>query len=81
MNKANGPDGITYEMLKHGGTELHLELLRLANEILYEEIDIPDDWSIGDIVSIYKGKGKLTEMRYQRGITLTSCIMKGLEQE
>ena len=80
MNKANGPDGITYEMLKHGGTELHLELLRLANEILYEEIDIPDDWSIGDIISIYKGKGKLTEMRFQRGITLTSCIMKVIEK-
>ena len=79
-NKAHGPDGITYEMLKYGGMTLWQELLRLCNQILFEEDDIPEDWTKGDIISIFKGKGKITKMMYQRGITLTSCIMKVIEK-
>ena len=80
MNKAHGPDGITNEMIKHGGMELYQEFLRLSNEMLFEEIETPEDWDIGDIVSIYKGKGKQTQMKFQRGITLTSCLMKVVEK-
>ena len=80
MNKAHGPDGITYEMIKHGGEELHELILRIANQILFEEVETPEDWDFGDIISIYKGKGKKTQMKFQRGLTLTSCIMKVVEK-
>jgi hypothetical protein len=80
MNKAHGPDGITYEMIKFGGKKLHQAILRIANEILFEEVETPEDWDFGDIISIFKGKGKKTQMKFQRGLTMTSCIMKIVEK-
>ena len=73
-------DGITNEMLKHGGVALKREIIQVCNEILFEREEQPNDWRMGEIISIFKGKGKKTHMKYQRGITLTSCILKLIER-
>ena len=78
-NKAPGPDGITNEMLKHGGVALKREI-QVCNEILFEREEQPNDWRMGEIISIFKGNGRKTQMKYQRGITLTSCILKLIER-
>lgn len=36
MNKAHGPDGITYEMIKNGGTELHSIYQKSFNVKLFQ---------------------------------------------
>ena len=79
-NKAPGPDGITNEMLKHGGVALKREIIQVCNEILFEREEQPNYWRMGEIISIFKGNGKKTQMKYQRGITLTSCILKLIER-
>ena len=79
-NKAPGPDGITNEMIKEGKEELKGILLKLFNEMLQNNEKVPKQWKLGDIISIYKGKGERTEMKYQRGLSLTSCVLKCLEK-
>ena len=79
-NKAPVPDGITNEMIKEGKEELKGILLKLFNEMLQNNEKVPKQWKLGDIISIYKGKGECTEMKYQRGLSLTSCVLKCLEK-
>ena len=67
-------------MIKYGDKQLNESLLKIFNEVLSNEIECPMEWKIGDIISIYKGKGNKNKMECQRGITLTSCILKTLEK-
>ena len=80
LNKATGPDEISNEMIKHGDKLLKKSILKIFNEVMNNERECPMDWKIGDIISIYKGKGNKNKMEFQRGITLTSCILKTLEK-
>ena len=67
-------------MIKEGKEELKGILLKLFNEMLQNNEKIPKQWKLGDIISIYKGKGERTEMKYQRGPSLASCVLKCLEK-
>ena len=80
LNKAAGPDEITNEMIKYGDNILNESLLKVFNEIFDMDITRPEEWKLGDIISIFKGKGQRSKMKCQRGITLTSCILKILER-
>ena len=44
-----------------------------------KKIEFPTSWELGDIISFFKGKGDPYDMVSQRGITLTSCVLKILE--
>ena len=71
---------LTNEMIKEGKEELKGILLKLFNEMLQNNEKVPKQWKLGDIISIYKGKGERTEMKYKRGLSLTSCVLKCLEK-
>ena len=63
------------------GKELLIEpLTEVFNMILNNEEKIPRSWRVGDIVSIYKGKGSKHDLKNQRGISLTSAVLKCLEK-
>ena len=55
-------------------------LTSVFNYMLENKDMLPPQWALGDIVSIYKGKGARKEMKNQRGLTLTSCVLKCLEK-
>ncbi|OLP75477.1 hypothetical protein AK812_SmicGene44714, partial [Symbiodinium microadriaticum] len=60
-NKAPGPDGITNELYGLLDTEGELNLLQLYNDILTTP-QIPDEWYLATVVSIFKGKGSDTDV-------------------
>ena len=78
--KASGPDQITNEMLKEGKYLIKNELTEIFNQIKENKEEMPDTWSLGDIISIYKGKGRMEDLRNQRGLTLNSAILKCIEK-
>ena len=78
-NKAPGPDQITNEMMKEGKDLIKEELCEIMNKIKENKIEILKTWELGDIISFFKGKGDPYNLTYQRGITLTSTVLKILE--
>ena len=78
-NGAPGPDEITNMMLKSSKDIIRPSLTEIVNGIKENEIEFPVSWELGDIISFFKGKGDPYDMMYQRGITLTSCVLKVLE--
>ena len=77
--KTPGPDEIINEMLKEGKDDIKKLLCKLMNGMKEKTVDIPRNWKLGDLISFYKGKGDSLDMVCQRGITLTSTILKLLE--
>ena len=73
--KSPGPDGIPAEVLKNGGTQLHLALLDLYNRCLHTG-RVPQDFRDALIVTIYKKKGDRSECGNHRGISLLSIVGK-----
>ena len=64
----------------HEGKDICLEMLRHSfNSIKENREDFPSSWELGEIISFYKGKGDPYAMCCQRGITLTSAVLKILE--
>jgi hypothetical protein len=49
--------------------------VKLFNIILDTGI-VPDTWSLGIMVAIYKNKGSKSDPEMYRGITLNSCFSK-----
>ena len=78
-NGAPGPDQITNMMLKSCNGIIRPSLTEIVNDIKEDELEFPESWELGDIISFFKGKGDPYDMMYQRGITLTSCVLKILE--
>ena len=80
-NKAPGPDGIRYELIKEGMKipKFRMLTLRIFNQILESGIK-PEEWSLGSIISLYKGKGDIYDVKSQRGITLTDTLLKFFEK-
>jgi hypothetical protein len=58
-----------------------LEIYRntIDNILCYKE-PIPEEWKMGNIITIYKGKGKKGQMKNERGITLSSNLGKFAER-
>ena len=78
-HKCPGRDEITNEMLKSAGKELKKSLLKMFNWFWIEE-KIPDELLKLNIKTLYKGKGKTSQLTNHRGIFLGSEIMKMYEK-
>ena len=75
MNKASGPDGIRNEFLRNLPNNLIELFSHFFNKILDTGL-IPEEWSVGIILPLYKKKGPQTDPSNYRGITLLSCLGK-----
>ncbi|CAH2105470.1 unnamed protein product [Euphydryas editha] len=73
-DKSPGPDGITNEVLKHGGSILSKSLSSLFNRILHTAT-IPSQWSHSNIILIYK-KGNPRNISNYRPISLLPSLYK-----
>ena len=68
--KAEGPSGITAEMLKATGPD-GVEMLRQLGEHTFNGDPIPTDWEESIILNLYKGKGDALDRGNYRGLKLT----------
>ncbi len=66
-------------MIIEGGEEMVKSVWLLFKEIL-SKMEIPNQWEEVRVKSIYKNKGKKSEMKNRRGIFLTSVLGKLLEK-
>ncbi|GBO31551.1 putative RNA-directed DNA polymerase from transposon X-element [Araneus ventricosus] len=74
-----GPDGITYNMLRHLNTTSLSHLIILFNRIWTEQKD-PSQWHEATVIPILKpGKVPSNPLNY-RPIALTSCLCKTFER-
>ena len=73
--KAAGVDDVKNEYIKHSIDKLGDAYLALFNKVI-ETGNVPDEWGIGLIKPLYKGKGNVHDCDNYRGITLLSCIGK-----
>jgi len=71
--KSSGPGNIPVELLKHGPEVMIEEITDIFNECFINGQDIPTDWNMAFISSIYK-KGNRQECGNYRGISVTSSI-------
>ena len=78
-NGAPGPDEITNLMLKNSVEIIKPALTDVMNAIKESDEEFPTSWELGDIISFFKGTGDPFGMLFQRGITLTSCVLKTFE--
>jgi hypothetical protein len=67
-------DQILAEMIQTGGTTLKSEIRKLINSIWNKE-ELPDQWKVAIIVSIYK-KGDETDCSNYHGISMLSILYK-----
>ena len=68
-------DNVLNEHLKYSKDAMLPIYCKLFNLILNTGI-IPEAWSKGTILSIYKNKGDINDPDNQRGITILSCFGK-----
>ena len=73
--KACSTDMILNEFIKSTFDKMKEIYVGLFNRILNEG-QIPESWTIGMIVPIYKNKGEKDDFNSYRGITLLSCLGK-----
>ena len=78
-NKAPDPDEITNKMLREGKELIKERLSEVMNGMKENNMEIPENWKVGEIISFYKGKGDYLDLSCQRGISLTSTVLKLLE--
>ena len=77
--KATGPDKIPNEAIIEANDITNEILRHHLNKILTSQ-KIPDEWQHGEIIRLYKGKGKKGMCSNERGITLASNIGKLFER-
>ena len=77
--KATGPDKIPNEAIIEANETTNEILRHQLNKILTNQ-QIPDEWQHGEIIRLYKGKGKKGMCSNERGITLASNIGKLFER-
>ena len=73
--KAAGPDCLINEFFKCSSSVTSKLLMKMFNVILVSGY-LPDSWSSGWIVPIYKNKGSKIDPNNYRGISLINCICK-----
>ena len=74
-NKSAGADYVINEFLKNCPLNLVEQIVKIYNLIL-QTGHVPEEWSIGLIVPIFKKKGSKLDVNNYRGITLLSCLGK-----
>ncbi|GFT99339.1 probable RNA-directed DNA polymerase from transposon X-element [Trichonephila clavipes] len=78
-NTSPGPDGISYELLRHLNEDSLVSLLYLFNRIWREQV-YPTQWQEAIVIPILRpGKDPKNPLSY-RPIALTSCLCKTLER-
>lgn len=78
-NKSCGPDEMPNEIFIEANTQTLEVFRKIFNKILSSN-NIPDQWQIGDITRLYKGKGTKGKCSNERGITKASNIGKFFER-
>ncbi|CAH2088107.1 unnamed protein product [Euphydryas editha] len=73
--KAVGIDMIPGELLKYGGEQLHTAIWKLFVQMWREE-QVPSEFKISSICSLYKNKGDRSDCNSYRGISLLSTSGK-----
>ena len=76
--KKSGMDGYPPELFIHAGEGTRASILKLFNDIKACR-QIPEQWNVMMIVTIYKKKGCKKMLRYYRGIFLAIVISKLFE--
>ena len=76
--KARGLDGYPVDLFKRAGEGLLKAILELFN-IIKEAREVPEQWHLMKIVTIYKKKGSKKQLKYYRGIFLAIAISKVFE--
>ncbi len=66
--KSCGIDNILNEFIKHSPPEM--------TTLLVHYFIIPNDWTLGIIIPIFKKKGSINDPNNYRGITILRCIGK-----
>ena len=74
-NKSPGSDQILNEHIKSTLSSLLPIYLKLFN-IIFDDSIFPESWVLGNIIPIYKNKGKAQNPENYRPITLLSCVGK-----
>ena len=74
-NKSSGIDNILNEHIKTTMNTFLPIYTKLLN-IVFDTGIVPDSWSVGDILPIYKNKGSVNLPENYRPITLLSCLGK-----
>ena len=74
-NKSPGSDQILNEHIKSTLSSLLPIYLKLFN-IIFDNGIFPESWVLGNIIPIYKNKGKAQNPENYRPITLLSCVGK-----
>ena len=77
--KAAGPDEIPNEIFIKADKKTLLIYKEILNNTVHN-LEIPRQWKEGEIISIYKGKGKKGKCSNERGITLSSNFGKFYER-
>ena len=75
VGKSNGPDQINNKLIKNCDRE-NLNKLSEILSMLFPKNKVPDQWKLGTVKSIYKGKGTRGNPKKDRGITLSIYILK-----
>ena len=73
--KAGGIDQILNEFIKNSPPDM-LKLITAYYNLILDTGIVPDKWTIGLIVPIFKNKGDINDPDNYRGITLLSCLGK-----
>ncbi|GFU88377.1 putative RNA-directed DNA polymerase from transposon X-element [Trichonephila clavipes] len=78
-NTSPGPDGISYELLRHLNEDSLVSLLYLFNRIWREQV-YPTQWQEAIVITILKPEKDPKNPLSYRPIALTSCLCKTLER-
>ena len=79
IGKAPGPDGIPNEALKAFNAQT-IEIYRCEMNKILKTMNIPPQWTEGNLKRLYKGKGAKGKCSNERGITLASNVGKMFER-
>ena len=77
--KAPGPDGLPNEAFKNFDRYTVAMYRQEMNKIL-DSMEIPEQWTVGTLKRLYKGKGQKGKCSNERGITLASNAGKIFER-
>ena len=77
--KSPGPDEFVNELIINAGTNLKKNMLDMINTFWINE-EIPQELYKTDVKTLYKGKGEVANLENQRGLFLSSAIIKLYEK-
>ncbi len=78
-NKSCGPDNIPNEVFTKADNRTILIYRKIFNKLMARQ-STPEQWQIGIITRLYKGKGKKGQCSNERGITVASNVGKLYER-